>query len=77
MIESEFVAEILHFGDGDESHGVAVADGEVGELVLTNLGRLGGPAIRYRTGDLVCGVRDHDRENRFLWLEGGRVGPCG
>ena len=27
--------------------------GEIGELVLTNLGRLGSPLLRYRTGDLV------------------------
>ena len=27
--------------------------GEQGELVLTNLGRVGSPLIRYRTGDLV------------------------
>ena len=25
----------------------------MGELVLTNLGRVGSPLIRYRTGDLV------------------------
>ena len=40
-----------------------VAEGEIGELVLTNLGRAGSPLIRYRTGDLVrfrisdCGFR--------------------
>ena len=33
------------------------ADGEVGELVLTNLGRIGSPLIRYRTGDVVKGRR--------------------
>ncbi len=74
VIESEFIAEILHFDEGDDFRGHPVADGEVGELVLTNLGRFGGPAIRYRTGDLVRGVRDHDRENRFLWLDGGVLG---
>jgi phenylacetate-CoA ligase len=30
-----------------------VPTGEIGELVITNLGRAGFPAIRYRTGDLV------------------------
>lgn len=30
-----------------------VGPGEVGELVVTNLRRIGSPAIRYRTGDLV------------------------
>src|SRR5262249_27790105 len=49
-----------------------------GELVLTNLGRVGSPLIRYRTGDLVktpptgaevcpCGRAD-------LLLEGGIMG---
>jgi phenylacetate-CoA ligase len=31
----------------------AAGRGEVGELVLTTLGRLGSPLLRYRTGDLV------------------------
>ncbi|MDX1983878.1 MAG: hypothetical protein SFV51_26625, partial [Bryobacteraceae bacterium] len=30
-----------------------VPRGEVGELVLTTLGRVGSPLLRYRTGDLV------------------------
>lgn len=30
-----------------------VGPGETGELVLTNLGRLGSPLLRYRTGDIV------------------------
>jgi len=33
--------------------GRGVEDGEIGELVLTPLGRLGSPVFRYRTGDLV------------------------
>ena len=31
-----------------------VPDGERGELVVTNLGRVDAPAIRYRTGDIVA-----------------------
>jgi len=46
--ESEFIAEIL-----DIRTGQPVQEGETGELILTNLGRWGSPAIRYRTGDLV------------------------
>jgi phenylacetate-CoA ligase len=46
-----------------------------GELILTNLGRIGSPLIRYRTGDLVkavrgqcvCGTND-------VALEGGILG---
>jgi phenylacetate-CoA ligase len=46
--ESEFIAEIL-----DPHTHRPVDEGQTGELVLTNLGRWGNPAIRYRTGDLV------------------------
>ncbi len=68
--EEEFLAEIL-----DTQSGQPVQEGEVGELVLTNLGRWGSPAIRYRTGDLVrhggyscpCG-------RAFLHLPGGIIG---
>jgi phenylacetate-CoA ligase len=47
-IESEFVVEVLEPG-GDRK----VAVGETGELVVTNLGRIDSPLIRYRTGDIV------------------------
>ena len=68
--EGEFIAEIL-----DQQTGQPVKEGEVGELVLTNLGRWGYPVIRYRTGDLVrhggyscpCG-------RSFLLLPGGVLG---
>src|SRR5262245_27241149 len=46
--EAEFIAEVI-----DPSTGKEVGDGQQGELVLTNLGRIGSPLIRYRTGDLV------------------------
>jgi phenylacetate-CoA ligase len=48
LIESEFIAEVL-----DSRTGKEVPTGEIGELVITNLGRAGFPGIRYRTGDLV------------------------
>lgn len=51
LVESEFVAEVLDPATG------AVRDEGEGELVLTNLGRWGSPAIRYRTGDRVALVR--------------------
>ncbi|HEY7350824.1 MAG TPA: AMP-binding protein [Ktedonobacterales bacterium] len=68
--EAEFIAEIM-----DPLTGQPVAEGERGELVLTNLGRWGTPAIRYRTGDLVqrgpttcaCGCA-------YLTLPGGVLG---
>jgi phenylacetate-CoA ligase len=46
--ETEFIAEVI-----DPERGHTVADGEPGELVLTNLGRTASPVIRYRTGDIV------------------------
>jgi phenylacetate-CoA ligase len=73
VIETEFIAELLQF-DAEHSRGKPAADGQPAELVLTNLGRLGGPAIRYRTGDIVRGHRTHDYDCTFLWLEGGVLG---
>jgi phenylacetate-CoA ligase len=73
VIETEFIAERLKF-DSDHPEGMAAADGEEAELVLTNLGRYGGPAIRYRTGDIVRGYRQHDQDCNFLWLDGGVLG---
>ena len=50
LIESEFIIEIL-----DPTTNEPVDAGEIGELIITNLGRPGWPVIRYRTGDLVRG----------------------
>lgn len=68
--EREFVAEIV--APGSEDH---VAAGEVGELIVTAIGRKGFPAIRYRTGDVVECCEDRcpgDHADR--WLPGGIVG---
>ena len=46
--EAEYICEVLAT-DSERP----VADGERGELVVTNLGRAPSPLIRYRTGDLV------------------------
>jgi len=46
--EAEFICEVV-----DPATGAAVPDGRRGELVVTNLGRLSSPVIRYRTGDIV------------------------
>ena len=53
--EHEYICEVL-----DPVTLSPAADGQPGELVVTNLGRAASPAIRYRTGDIV--VR--------------RAGPC-
>ncbi|MGE5819754.1 MAG: phenylacetate--CoA ligase family protein, partial [Deltaproteobacteria bacterium] len=68
--EAEYIAEVI-----DPATGGPVAEGEKGELIMTNLGRLGSPIIRYRTGDLVqpsfepcpCG-------RPFFLLKGGVLG---
>jgi phenylacetate-CoA ligase len=46
--ENEFIGEVV-----DSATLARVADGQPGELLLTNLGRTGSPVIRYRTGDIV------------------------
>lgn len=66
MLESHYVTEVI-----DPATGLPVAEGEPGELVLTNLGRLGSPLIRYRTGDVVRAKRD---ERGRLLLIGGILG---
>jgi len=48
VLESAFYAEVI-----DVETGRAVGPGGTGELVLTTLGRIGSPLLRYRTGDLV------------------------
>jgi len=68
--EDEFIAEVI-----DPSTGQPIEPGAEGELVITNLGRIGSPLIRYRIGDLVrpnlepcpCG-------RPFLLLDGGVLG---
>jgi len=47
-IDSEFIVEVV-----DPVSGRPVSSGEDGELVITNLGRIGFPVFRYRTGDIV------------------------
>jgi phenylacetate-CoA ligase len=52
ILEDEYFAEVIEVGPAAPAVRLA-GPGQVGELVLTNLGRLGSPLIRYRTGDLV------------------------
>ena len=70
VLEGDYIVEVL-----DPATTQPPPAGQVGELVVTNLGRLGSPLIRYRTGDLVrvdpkpcpCG-------RIFMRLEGGMLG---
>jgi phenylacetate-CoA ligase len=70
LIESEYIAEVLN-----PLTGAAVAPGERGELVITNLGRWGFPVIRYCTGDLVQVNLERCQCGRTsLRFEGGVLG---
>jgi phenylacetate-CoA ligase len=65
--ESEFIAEIVDPVTG--------APADEGELVLTNLGRLGSPLVRYRTGDRARRAASPCACGRtFARLEGGILG---
>jgi phenylacetate-CoA ligase len=68
LLEADYVAEIL-----DPVALTPTAAGGIGELIVTNLGRLGSPLIRYRTGDLVR-EGPGDPKVPFRWLEGGILG---
>jgi phenylacetate-CoA ligase len=65
VLENRYIAEIVQPGSA-----VPAAEGEVAELVLTNLGRTGSPLIRYQTGDLVKARRGPGG----MVLEGGILG---
>lgn len=57
--EDFFITEIL-----DKDTGIAVKDGEKGELVYTTLCREGTPLLRYKTGDLTTITRERCRCGR-------------
>jgi phenylacetate-CoA ligase len=70
ILESECIAEII-----DSATGAPVPTGELGELVITNLGRWGMPVIRYRTGDLVRAATQPCKSGlELLRLDGGILG---
>lgn len=65
--EGEFLVEVI------DPRTLQPAD--EGELVLTNLDRVGSPVIRYRTGDQVRLARDRCECGRtFVRMEGGIIG---
>ncbi len=68
--ELEFLFEVL-----DPTGEEPVVNGSRGELVITTLGRLGMPVVRYRTGDLVVRSDDPCGCGRNLSrIEGGVLG---
>jgi len=67
MLPGQCMAEVI-----DPATGEPQTPGELGELVVTNLGRWGQPMIRYRTGDLV---RERPGSPPLSpYLEGGVLG---
>jgi phenylacetate-CoA ligase len=70
VLETECIAEIV-----DPETGAPSPAGIPGELVITNLGRLGQPVVRYRTGDLVRAATSPCPSGfQLLRLEGGIIG---
>ena len=70
ILEGDYLTEVIDPVTGDE-----VGPGTIGELVVSNLGRLGSPVLRYRTGDLVRIDPKPCRCGRtFARLEGGVLG---
>ncbi len=69
IIESSYFAEVVNSQSGEP-----VRSGEVGELVLTTLGRSGSPLLRYRTGDLVKPIEIGEKTNIRMGLEKGILG---
>jgi phenylacetate-CoA ligase len=70
VLEDDYLAEVVEPATGEPA-----PPGQVGELVVTNLGRTGSPLIRYRTGDLVrVDPRPCPCGSPYLRLDGGILG---
>lgn len=71
VMEAEFFPEVI-----DPAQLKPVGPGGSGELVLTNLGRVGSPVLRYRTRDLVRLASDSSCQcgSHEMALEGGILG---
>jgi phenylacetate-CoA ligase len=70
ILETEAIAEVVHPETFEP-----VSPGEIGELLITNLGRWGQPVIRYRTGDLVqVSTTPCPSGLHLMRLEGGILG---
>jgi phenylacetate-CoA ligase len=68
--EEEFIVECI-----DPATERPAAAGDPGELVITNLGRICSPVIRYRTGDLIRpNLRLCPCGRPFILLQGGVLG---
>lgn len=69
ILHESYYTEVI-----DPESGQSVNCGQVGELVLTTLGRNGSPLFRYRTGDLVKPVALDGEDPKAFALDGGILG---
>lgn len=70
LLEADYLVEVI-----DPQTTQPMPPGQIGELVVTNLRRLGSPVIRYRTGDLVrLDPRPCPCGRTYRRLEGGILG---
>jgi phenylacetate-CoA ligase len=70
IIESEFIVQVV-----DPVTESEVPPGQMGELVITNLNRIGFPVVRYRTGDLVkLNLEPCNCGRTFARFQGGILG---
>ncbi len=69
-LDQEILFEVI-----DPAQRTQVQYGQVGELVLTTLGRAGSPVLRYRTGDLVRPISiGSTKDGPRLGFDGGVIG---
>lgn len=69
LIHPSYLCEVLQPGTNEP-----VAPGEMGEFVVTTLGRSACPLLRYRTGDLVRPIVVSDEGGPEIALDGGVLG---
>jgi len=70
ILDRAYLAEVV------DMEGKAARSGEIGELVLTVLGRTGSPLLRYRTGDLARAGATCPCGRPGTALPGGLLGRC-
>ena len=69
LIHPSYLCEVLQPGTNEP-----VANGEMGEFVVTTLGRAACPLLRYRTGDLVKPIVVSDEGEPEIAFDGGVLG---
>lgn len=69
LVHESYYIEVL-----DPQTNEPVGEGEIGEVILTTLGRVGSPLLRYRTGDLARPVSAPGEDPAAFALKGGILG---